>query len=322
MVFTAARRTGWRLGRSLLVVLLVTFGSVALLSLAPGSVAAVMLGQDATPEAIAELNARLGLDRPLWEQYLNWLFHAVQGDLGTSPLTNQPVLTAILERLPVTLELAVLALVIALAVALVLAIASASHPGSLLDRGVTAVSSVFLSVPAFIAGPVLIYFFALHLGWFPVAGWSEVGDEGLSANLQGAILPAVAIALTEIASFHRLLRTDLVGTLREDFVQAARAKGMSPSYVMVRHALRPSSFSLITLVGINLGRLIGGTVIVESLFSLPGLGQLAVLSIISRDVVMVQGTVVFIAVVYVVINTLVDIGYGWIDPRVRKAVTA
>jgi peptide/nickel transport system permease protein len=322
MVFTAARRTGWRLGRSLLVVLLVTFGSVALLSLAPGSVAAVMLGQDATPEAIAELNARLGLDRPLWEQYLNWLFHAVQGDLGTSPLTNQPVLTAILERLPVTLELAVLALVIALAVALVLAIASASHPGSLLDRGVTAVSSVFLSVPAFIAGPVLIYFFALHLGWFPVAGWSEVGDEGLAANLQGAILPAVAIALTEIASFHRLLRTDLVGTLREDFVQAARAKGMSPSYVMVRHALRPSSFSLITLVGINLGRLIGGTVIVESLFSLPGLGQLAVLSIISRDVVMVQGTVVFIAVVYVVINTLVDIGYGWIDPRVRKAVTA
>jgi peptide/nickel transport system permease protein len=322
MVLTAVRRAGHRLGRSVLVVLLVTFGSVALLSLAPGSVAAVMLGENATPEAIDALNHQLGLDRPIWQQYLDWLGHAVQGDLGTSPATNQPVIDAILERLPVTLELAVLAMVIALVVAVVLAIVSASRPDSWLDRAITAVSSVLLSVPAFIAGPVLIYFFALYLGWFPVAGWSKVGDEGLVANLQSAILPAVAIALTEIASFHRLLRTDLLGTLQEDFVQAARAKGMSPSYVMLRHALRPSSFSLITLIGINLGRMIGGTVIVEVLFSLPGLGQLAVLSIISRDVVTVQGVVVFIAVVYVVLNTLVDIAYGWIDPRVRKAVTA
>lgn len=317
MLLTAARRVG----RSLLVVLLVTMGAVALLSLAPGSAASVILGENATPEAIDALNAKLGLDRPLWSQYVHWLGDAVTGDLGTSPVTNQPVLDAILERLPVTLQLAAMALAFALLVAVLLAVVSASWPGTPIDRAITALSSVFLSVPAFIAGPVLIYVFALQVGWFPVTGWSRF-SEGIGENLQSAILPVIAIALTEIASFHRLLRTDLIGTLREDFIGAARAKGMSPSYVMSRHALRPSSFSLITLVGINLGRLIGGTVIVESLFSLPGLGQLVVYSITARDIITVQGIVVFIAVVYVVINMLVDLSYGWLDPRVRKAAKA
>lgn len=303
------------------MVVLVTMAVVALLSLAPGSVAAVILGENATPEAIAELNAKLGLDRPFWAQYLHWLSGAIQGDLGVSPLTGQPVTTAILERLPVTVQLAVMALAIALVVSVLLAVASAARPGSALDRGINAVSSVFLSVPAFIAGPLLIYLFALVLGWFPVMGWSWISD-GIVPNLKSALLPAIAISLTEIAAFHRLLRTDLIGTLREDFIGAARAKGMSPSYVMFRHALRPSSFSLITLAGINLGRLIGGTVIVESLFGLPGLGQLLATSIIARDVITVQGVVVFIAVVYVGVNTAVDLSYGLIDPRVRKAALA
>ena len=317
MLLTAARR----IGRSVLVVLLVTMGAVALLSLAPGSAAAVVLGENATPEAIAELNIELGLDKPLWSQYLDWLSGAVRGDLGTSPITHQPVVDAIVERLPVTLELAALGLMFALGVAVLLAVASATWPGTAIDRWITALSSVFLSVPAFVAGPVLIYFFAVQIGWFPVSGWSKIGEDGLGENLRSAVLPVIAISLTEIASFHRLLRTDLIGTLREDFIGAARAKGMSSSYVMTRHALRPSSFSLITLVGINLGRLIGGTVIVESLFSLPGLGQLVVSSIISRDVITVQGVVVFVAVAVVVINMLVDLSYGWLDPRVRKAVT-
>ncbi|MEV5828216.1 ABC transporter permease [Spirillospora sp. NPDC052242] len=310
-----------RIGRGLLVVLLVSFAVVGLMSLAPGSVAEVILGENATPEAIAALNAELGMDRPFLARYLDWLGDALRGDLGTSPLTNQPVTEAIMERLPVTLQLAAMALLIALAVAVLLAVASAVRPGGPVDRAVNVVSSVFLSVPAFIAGPVLIYVFALQLGWFPVIGWSDV-DEGLAANLRGALLPAVSIALIEIAAFHRVLREDLVGTLREDFVGAARAKGMSPSYVMFRHALRPSSMSLITLAGINLGRLVGGTVIVESLFLLPGLGQLLTTSIVSRDLITVQGVVVFVAVVYVVINTAVDLSYRLIDPRVRKAALA
>ncbi|WP_420750277.1 ABC transporter permease [Rhodococcus sp. O3] len=310
-----------RIGRSILVILLVTIAVVALLGLAPGSVAQVILGENATPEAVAAMNAELGLDAPFWSQYTTWLGNAVQGELGTSPLTGQSVSEAIGERLPVTLQLAVMGLTIALIVAIGMGIASASRPGSALDRSTNALSAVFLSVPAFIAGPVLIYFLAIKLQIFPVMGWSRI-SEGLGENLRSAFLPAIAIALTEIAAFHRLLRTDLVGTLREDFVAAARAKGLSSRYVMFRHALRPSSFSLITLAGINLGRLIGGTVIVETLFGLPGLGQLVASSITSRDVIMVQGIVVFIAVVYVCINTFVDLSYQVIDPRVRKVAAA
>ncbi|QFG20189.1 ABC transporter permease [Actinomadura sp. WMMB 499] len=317
MLFTSISR----IGRSLLVVLLVSLAVVSLMSMAPGSVASVILGEDATPESIAALNAKLGMDQPFWAQYLDWLGNAVRGDLGTSPLTGQPVTEAIVERLPVTLQLAAMALAIALVVSVLLAVASAARPGSPVDRAINVLSSVFLSVPAFIAGPVLIYVLALQLGWFPVIGWSDLG-EGIGANLRAALLPAISIALIEIAAFHRVLREDLIGTLQEDFVGAARAKGMGAVYVMFRHALRPSSMSLVTLAGINLGRLVGGTVIVETLFLLPGLGQLLTTSIVSRDLVMVQGVVVFVAVVYVVINTVVDLSYRLIDPRVRKVATA
>lgn len=318
MVLTATRRVL----RNLVVVLLVTLAAVSLLSLAPGSAAAVILGESATPESVAALNAELGLDQPLWQQYLSWLGGAVTGDLGTSPITNEPVLQAVLDRLPVTLQLAAMALSLSLVVSILLAVVSATWQGTFIDRATTAFSSVLLSVPAFIAGPVLIYVFSLQLGLLPVSGWDRVSDDGLVANLQSAILPALAIALTEIAAFHRVLRSDLISTMREDFVGAARAKGMSRTYVMLRHTLRPSSFSLITLAGINLGRLIGGTVVVETLFSLPGLGQLIISSIIGRDIVSVQGIVVFIVVVYVVVNMLVDLSYSWLDPRVRKVATS
>jgi peptide/nickel transport system permease protein len=307
-----------RVGRAVLVVLIVTAAVVLLLALAPGSAAEVILGENATPEAVAALNAELGYDQPLWLQYITWLSAAVQGDLGVSPINGVPVADALLDRLPVTLEIAVLAMAIALVTSVFLAVVSAATEGSALDRGISGLSSVFLSVPAFVAGPVLIYFLALHLGWFPVSGWSHI-DDGLGPNLQSALLPALAVALTEIAAFHRLLRADLVGTLHEDYIAAARAKGMPRAYVMFRHALRPSSFSLITVAGINLGRLIGGTVVVEVLFGLPGLGQLVATSIAQRDAITVQGIVVFIAVVYVGVNTLVDLSYGLLDPRVRKA---
>ena len=317
MVINIARRVG----RALLVIFLVTVAAVALLSLAPGSVATVILGENATAEAVADLNARLGLDQPLWRQYLDWVSAAARGDFGTSPITGQGVTDAILDRLPVTLQIAVMALAIALIVSVLLAVVSASMPGRLVDRGISAVSSAFLSVPAFVAGPVLIYFLALQLNWFPVSGWSHLED-GFWDSIRSAALPAIAISLTEIAAFHRILRADLIGTLNEDYVEAARAKGMSRAYVMFRHALRPSSFSLVTVAGINLGRLIGGTVVVETLFSLPGLGQLVASSITLRDVITVQGVVAFVAIVYVGVNMLVDVSYGLLDPRVRKAARA
>ncbi|MCD4533638.1 ABC transporter permease [Nocardioides sp. cx-169] len=317
------RRLVWssmakRVIRALLVIFLVTIASLSLLDLAPGSAADAMLGEDATPETVAALNAELGLDDPLWQRYGDWLGGAVQGDLGTSPISRVPVSEAIVDRLPVTLEIAVLALLMALVLSVILAVAAASLPGSLLDRGIAGITSVLLAVPAFVAGPILIYFLAVQSGYFPVSGWTQLGD-GLGENLRGAFLPAFAVALTEIAVFTRLLQSDLVGTLREDYVAAARAKGMTRAYVMFRHALRPSSFSLITVAGISLGRLIGGTVVVETLFGLPGLGQLVSTAIFGRDIITVQGIVVFVAVVYVGANTLVDISYGLLDPRVRKA---
>jgi peptide/nickel transport system permease protein len=311
-----------RLGRAVLVVVLVTVGVTWLLSLAPGSAAQVLLGDSATPGAIAAMEHRLGLDQPLWEQYAHWLAAAVRGDLGESPVTGLPVSGAIAERLPVTLEIAALALLLSLAVAVLFAIASASRPGGPADRLIGGVSSAFLAVPAFIAGPVLIYFLAVGAGWFPVSGWARVGEQGLAAHLRSVALPVAAVSLIEIAAFHRLLHTDLVATLREDFVAAARAKGLGRTYVMFRHALRPSSFSLVTMAGLSLGRLIGGTVVVEALFGLPGLGQLMASAITQRDIVTVQGVVVFVAVVYVLVNTLVDLAYQLIDPRVRKAARA
>lgn len=308
-------------GRGVLVMLLVTFAIVVLMASAPGSVAEVILGQNATAANVAALDKQLGLDKPVPEQYAEWLGHAVRGDLGTSPLTNQSVGGAIADRLPVTLELTVLSVLISLFLAVVFAVLCASWPGSLLDRGLTAVSSVFLSVPAFIAGPVLIYFLSVKLGWFPVMGWTPIGD-GLGANLRSAIMPSLSIALVEVAAFHRLLRTDLISTLGEDFINAARARGMGRMYIMFRHAFRPSSLSLVTMVGLSIGRLVGATAVAETLFSLPGLGQLLISSIGTRDVIMVQGMVAFTGIVCVAVNTLADISYSVVDPRVRRVAAA
>jgi peptide/nickel transport system permease protein len=312
---------GRRVLRSALVVLLVTFFVVSLLELAPGSIGQVVLGNTATPEAVATLNHKLGVDQPLLEQYWHWLTHALQGNLGTSPFTGQKVTDTVLKAIPVTVELAILAELIALVIAIPLALAAASRPNSIVDRGINALSSIFLSIPAFVAAPILLYFFAVKIHVFPVLGWKPITD-GLGSNLQAALLPAIAIALPEIAAYQRLLRTDLAATLSEDYISAARAKGMSGRYVLLRHALRPSSFSLVTLAGIGLGRLLGGTVIVESLFSLPGLGNMIASAITSRDVTQVQGAVAFIAVSYVVINMLVDASYSLLDPRVRKVAAA
>ncbi|MCC2033257.1 ABC transporter permease [Microbacterium allomyrinae] len=310
-----------RIGRALLVIVLATFLVRMLMSLAPGSIAEGMLGENATPEAIAKFNEKWGLDAPPWQQYLTWLRGAVVGDLGESPLTGQSVMEAILERLPVTLELAFLGLGIALAVAIPFALICATWPGRGIDRALSSLSSVFLAVPAFIAGPVLIYVLAVQLRLFPVLGWNPL-SEGLAANLQTAFIPALSIAFVEIAAFHRLLRADLISTLSEDYIAAARAKGMGGVYVMLRHALRPSSFSLVTVLGITLGALAGGTVVVETLFGLPGLGQLIVQSIMTRDVTMVMGAVTFAAVMYVGINTMVDVSYSFLDPRVRRRAAA
>ena len=306
----------FKVGRAILVVLFATLITQWLLGLAPGGVSAAILGEAATPENIAQLNQELGLDRNFFVQYGDWATTALQGDLGRSPVTNESVWDAITRALPVTLELVALSLLIALTLAVSTALLAARRPGGLMDRFLGWVTSAGLSVPTFVLGPVLLYFFAVNNQIFPVSGWVPLSD-GLSANLQSAILPAVCIAIPEFAVFQRLFRGDLVSTLQEDYIDAARARGISGPRIMARHAFRPASVSLMTVTGISIGRALGGTVVVEALFVLPGIGLLLQKSILNKDLIMVQGIVVFIALAYVFVNLAVDLLYAVVDPRLR-----
>jgi len=298
------------------VLFIVTFATMFMVDLGPGDPASVLLGDAITPQLIKQVHHDLGLDKPLIERYGSWVAHAATLDFGKSYRTKQPVWSSIRQRLPVTLELALLAQLLALLVAIPVALWTAYRADGRLDRLWSVGSSLAISSPAFVLGLVLAYFLGVRARWFPVTGWTPFGQSPLD-NLRGAFLPALTLAVGEIAVYSRLLRADIIATLQEDYVLAARSRGLSDLYVLVRHALRPSSFSLLTLAGLSLGRLIGGAVVVESLFALPGVGQLLIISINTKDVLTVQGIVVFVALAYVVINATIDVGYAWLDPRVR-----
>lgn len=307
-----------RLAHLVPVLLLVSFATMVMLDFIPGEPAYAIIGEFATDEQVAQINHQLGLDQPVFSRFAEWLGGVATGDFGTSLRTNQPVWDAISERLPVTLQLAIMAQVIALVVAVPVAVYTAYKQGGRADRWWAGISSLFISTPPFVLALVLAYLFAVKWKMYPVTGWVPIED-GLADNLNSAFLPALSLALGEIAIYSRLLRADMITTLQNDYVLAARAKGLSPAYVLVRHALRPSSFSLVTLSGLSLGRLIGGTVVVETIFALPGLGQLTVQATLASDLLMIQGIVVFVAIVYVLINALVDVAYAYLDPRVRTA---
>lgn len=291
-----------------------------MLDLLPGDPALAVLGADydISAEQVEEVRAELGLDQPVWARYGNWLASAIQGDLGWSYARRQPVSEAIVERLPVTIELMALATVGALAMALVVAPVAAQRRGKLFDSITSGVSFGALSMPNFILGILLIYLFAVQLDWFPSTGWTSLSG-GVLVNLRSLFLPALTLAAAEAAVYIRLLRSEMIDTLQEDYISLARAKGLSEWRVLLRHAMRPSSLALVTIVGLSVGRLVGGSLIVETLFALPGLGRLAVDSISARDFVLVQGVVALIAVAYVVTNFLVDLFYMVLDPRIRRA---
>jgi peptide/nickel transport system permease protein len=314
-----SRRLALRLGELVAVLLLVSFGVFMMVSLMPGDPAVAVLGEGHTPAEYAAKRTELGLDGNVFARYVDWLGNALTGDLGRSLVPpNSDVVHRVLSALPVSVELAGLGLLMALVLAIPLAMWSASHEGGLVDRAIGASMFAILSVPSFLGGLLLIAIFANGLGWFPRAQWVRFGDGPLD-NLYHAFLPALTIALMELALFTRVLRNDLLVTLHEDYILAARAKGMPPLRILVRDALRPSSFSLVTLLGISMGRLIGSTVIVEYLFALPGMGSLVIKSANNGDFPMVQGAVLLIAAIYVVINAGIDLSYGYLDPRTRRA---
>lgn len=312
-------KIGFRLAELVGVLLIVSFGVFLLMSMLPGDPAVVILGEGHPPQAYADLRQELGLDRPLLQRYFDWLGGALTGDLGTSLVPPQSeVSDRVLDALPVSLQLAAMGLVFALLLSVPLAMWSAYREGGRVDRIISASVFSILSVPSFLAGLILIMVTVNWLGWLPRAEWVRISDD-LGQNLYHAFLPALTISLMELAQFTRVLRNDLIVTLREDFILAARAKGMSPLRILFVDALRPSSFSLVTLLGVSLGRLIGSMVIVEYLFALPGMGSLVVDAANQGDFPMVQGVVLVIAGIYVLSNATIDLSYGYLDPRIRRA---
>jgi peptide/nickel transport system permease protein len=297
-----------------LVVWAVTFVTFMLANLLPGDPVLALLGEDATPANITLWHHKLGLDRPMAVRYVDWLANAAHGDFGASYRTGESVFGMIVQRLPVTIEIIVLTQIVALAVAVPSGIVAAWRSGRGFDRATMVGSLGLLSMPPFLIGILLIYLFSIRLGWMPATGFVSLGDDVLE-NLQSVALPVVALALAEIPVYLRLLRGDMIRTLQQDFIAVARAKGMPTRRILLSHALRPSSFSLITVIGVNIGRLIGGTIIIEVLFALPGIGQLLIQSVYQQDYMVLQGIVLFVSVAFVLINAAVDGLYRMLDPR-------
>ena len=308
------------LGRRLLyllpVLLAVTLLTFLIASLLPGDLAVTILGDQATPEKVAALRAQMGLDLPLWQRYLLWLWDVLHGDLGRSFRTGETVLAAVSDRLPVSLELMVLAEVTALLIAIPLAILCAVKNGSATDRFLTGLAFGKLSLPPFMVAILLIYLFAVELSWLPATGWVPFAEDPV-ANLRSFVLPALTLAIAEWPVLMRVLRSDMIATLQEDYIAMAKAKGLRPSRILLVHALKPSSLTLVTVTGINIGRLIGGALIVEIIFALPGIGRLLVGAIYARDFIILQGVVLFVAAGFVMVNFIVDMLYAVLDPRIR-----
>ena len=280
----------------------------ALIHLVPGDPVQAMLGESASPQEMAQLRTRLGLDRPLLVQYVDFMKGAVSGNLGTSLRTGQPVTRAIAERLPATFELALAAMIVSVMVAIPLGILAAVRAGTLVDQAATALALAGISMPSFWLGPLLAIIFSVWLGWFPVAG------RGTLANLS-TICGSLCAPLA--ATIARMTRASVIEELRELYVLAARARGVSWTRAVVRHAFRNSLVPVVTVIGLQLGSVLTGAVITETIFAWPGVGRLLIQSINFRDYPAVQGCILLIAVTYVSTNLLVDVAYGFLDPRIR-----
>lgn len=311
------------------VLLVVSFASFLMLDQLEGDVVDVWCGLGCTPEDRVEVREELGLDQPIPVQYVRWLEQVLQGNMGASNVNQVPVTEALSEKLPITLALVIYSQIIALGVGLPLGMASARKPGGLVDRGSSVLAGLAISIPNYIFAFVFILFFAVTIPVFRVTA-SDVSIENLlpdvgaqlsnfGNNLWLLFLPALCLALAELAIYMRLLRNDLISTLQEDYITMARAKGIPPRTIMRRHAFRPSTFSLATITGINMGRLIGGTIIIEAIFAINGMGLYIISAINQRDSIPLQGGVLVIATAYVLINFAVDMLYAFLDPRTRHA---
>ena len=297
----------------LLIVSLMVFSLVLLI---PGDPAFLLAGEDATPEEVEAIREGMGLNEPVLVRYLLWLGALLQGDLGTSLFSDQPVLDVILERLPVTLSLAFLAIVFSLAMSIPAGVIAGTRPGSLVDRVVTVGSSVGLALPNFWLGLMLVLTLAIWNPWFPATGYMPM-RESLMGWWMHLLLPSFTLALAAAAILTRQLRGAMVDVMQQDYVRTARAKGLPYRKVVAKHALKNAAIPMVTILGLQTNGLLGGTVIVEQIFGMPGIGQLAVSSVFTRDLPMIQGVVIMAVFVAVLVNLAVDLSYGYFNPKVR-----
>ena len=299
-------------GVSLLVFLMLRF--------IPGDAVEIMLGAnvDISPERVDALRRQLGLDLPVYQQYANWLGGVLRGDFGTSIWTGEPVAGEILARLPVTLEITLLALLFALLVSFPLGILAARARGTWGDTLVRVLSIVGLTLPSFWVGVLLLYFVSVRFPGFPAIGFVPFAEDPLG-NLSRLSLPVVAVSLPMIAGLSRILRSSLLEVMNADFVRTARAKGVGPQTLLYKHALRNALIPVVTIIGVQMGYLLSGVVVIEQVFAIPGLGRLVIGAVNERNYPLVQGAILVITLVFVLVNLLVDLAYAWIDPRVEYA---
>lgn len=288
----------------------------SLLYIAPGDPAAVIAGDQATPADVERIRASLGLDRPFLVRFGEWVFRILQGDLGVSIFTNLPVTRMIAQRIEPTLSLMVVTLLLAVSIAVPLGVLAAWKHGSWIDRLVMAFAVLGFSVPVFVVGYLLAYFFALELDWFPVQGYTPFA-EGFGPWIQNLVLPAVALGGVYIALIARITRATMLEVLQQDYIRTARAKGAGQTTILFLHALKNAAVPIVTVIGIGVALLIGGAVVTESVFAIPGLGRLTVDAILRRDYPVIQGVILLFSFVYVLVNLLIDLSYTLFDPRIR-----
>jgi peptide/nickel transport system permease protein len=305
-----------RIAQSVPVLLLVATFTFVLMHLLPGDPAVVIAGPDATPEAIDRLRHQLGLDRPILVQLGAWLGHLVQGDFGQSLMLNQSVVSAVIDRLPVTLSLALIAFAITIPVGVALGVLAACYRNSWIDSVVMGVALVGVSIPSFWIAIVSVILFSVELRWLPSSGYAPLAD-GAGAWFVSMIQPAVILALFQIGYLARMTRSAMLDVLDQDYIRTARAKGLNAWATIGKHAFRNALMSVVTVSGIILSLLIGGSVVIEQVFALPGIGRLVVQGIMARDYPLVQGTMLLLGFAFVMVNVAVDLIYTLVDPRVR-----
>ena len=305
-----------RLAATIPVMLIVAALVFLMLRLTPADPAAIIAGDSATSEQVAEIRNRLGLDQPILKQFVIWGGKTLRGDLGESFFFKKQVTELILDRLEPTLSLAFFTLIFAMATAIPLGVFAAYRHGGWLDRVVMGFSVLGFSVPVFVTGYLLIYVFAIELNWLPVQGYQHL-TKGVGGWLQGLVLPSLALSGGYIALIARITRTSVLEVMNEDYIRTARAKGQTETKVLVRHALANAAVPIVTVVGLGVALLIGGVVVTESVFTIPGLGRLTVDAVLARDYPTIQAVILLFSLAYVLINLLVDVTYTLFDPRIR-----